>query len=175
MNDQGQMMTQITHLNWIDYTIVALLAASIVISLIRGFIREAFSLVTWIAAFLISFNFAEDLSTLFAGHIKSEKMSFIIAFAILFFSTLIIGAIINYLVSTLVHKTGLGGTDRVIGMALGGVRGVLVISILIILAGFTAIPKETAWQQSVLLPQFAPCVTWVEQYIPKALDFFTGK
>lgn len=175
MNGQEQLMTQVSQLNWIDYSIIALIGISILISLVRGFVREAFSLITWIAAFLIAFNFANDLSVLFAGHIKSAKVSFMVAFAILFFSTLIIGAIVNYLVSTLVHKTGLGGTDRVIGMVLGGIRGVLIVSILIILAGFTSIPKDTAWQHSVLLPQFKTCVAWVEQYIPTALDFFTGQ
>ena len=175
MSGQEQLMTQVSQLNWIDYSIIALIGVSILISLVRGFVREAFSLITWIAAFLIAFNFATGLSALFAGHIKSEKISFMVAFAILFFSTLIIGAIVNYLVSTLVHKTGLGGTDRVIGMVLGGVRGVLIVSILIILAGFTSIPKDAAWQHSLLLPQFKGCVEWVEQYIPTALDFFTGQ
>lgn len=175
MNGQSSLMTQVSHFNWIDYSIIALIAVSIIISLIRGFVREALSLVTWIAAVLISFNFANNLSVLFAGHIKSDKVSYLIAFAILFFSTLIIGVVVNYLVSTLVHKTGLGGTDRVLGMALGGVRGVLIVSILIILASFTAVPKDTAWQSSLLLPQFHGCVSWIQQYIPTALDFFTGK
>jgi len=175
MNGNENFMAQFSHLTWIDYSIIALIGVSIIISLIRGFVREVFSLITWIAAFLIAFNFGESLGALFSDHIKSEKMCFIIAFAILFFSTLIIGAIVNYLVSTLVQKTGLSGTDRVMGMVLGGARGVLIVSILIILAGFTAIPKDSAWQQSVLLPELKGCVVWVEQYIPTALDFFTGK
>lgn len=163
------------NLNWLDYVIIALISVSVIISLIRGFVREVLSLATWIIGFLIAFNFAHDLSLMFAGHIKSPTTQFVLAFAILFLATLILGAIVNYLISNLVKKTGLSGTDRVLGMALGGVRGVLIVAILILLAGFTSLPKDNAWTQSYLLPHFTTCVTWLEHFIPDALDFVSGQ
>lgn len=163
------------NLNWIDYVIIALIGLSVLISLIRGFVREVLSLASWIAAFLIAFNFAHSLSLMFVGHIKSPTAQFVIAFAILFIAALLVGAVVNYLISNLVKKTGLSGTDRVLGMALGGVRGVLIVSILILLAGFTSLPKDAAWNHSYLLPHFTPCVTWLEHFIPDALDFVTGQ
>ncbi|MAZ38765.1 MAG: colicin V production CvpA [Legionellales bacterium] len=166
---------QLGQLNWLDYVIIGIIAISVLISLVRGFVREALSLITWAVAFLVAFNFSHDLSLLFSGHIKSASASYALAFAILFLVTLLIGAVVNYLLSTLVKKTGLSGTDRVFGMILGGVRGVLVVAVLILLAGFTTLPKETAWQHSVLLPHFQSCVTWLEQFIPDALDFITGQ
>jgi len=176
VNETAQTFSQqIGHFNWIDYVIIAIITLSVLISIVRGFVRETLSLITWIAAFLIAFNFAQDLSALFAGHITSDKARFVLSFAILFFAVLLIGAVINYLFSTLIKKTGLGGTDRVFGVVLGGARGILVVTILILLANFTTISKENYWQQSVLLPHFAPCAKWLEQFIPDALDFITGQ
>lgn len=47
---------------WIDYAIMAVIGLSSLISLIRGFVKEALSLVTWFAAFFVASRFFGDLS-----------------------------------------------------------------------------------------------------------------
>lgn len=65
-----------------------------------------------------------------------------IAIAILFIATLIVGAVVNYVISSLVEKTGLSGTDRVLGVCFGVLRGILIVSaILFFLDTFTPLPK----------------------------------
>lgn len=172
--DTQQAVTQVTHLNWIDYTIVVFIALSVFISLVRGFTREVISLITWIAAFLLAFNFASDISGYFAGRVNSGTIRFALGFGIIFIVTLIIGAILNYLVSTLVDRTGLSGTDRVLGIGLGAARGVLIVSMMIVVAGFSSIPKEPAWEDSMLLPHFQMCADWLKQFVPTALNYVQG-
>ncbi len=172
--DSQPVVTQVTHLNWVDYSILVFIALSVFISLIRGFTREVISLITWIAAFLLAFNFANAVATYFDGRVNSATVRFALGFGIIFLITLILGAIVNYLIATLVDKTGLSGTDRVLGIGLGAARGVLIVSMLIVVAGFTSIPKEPAWSDSMLLPHFQLCANWLKQFVPTALNYVQG-
>ena len=99
---------------WIDYAIMAVLGLSCLVSLIRGFVREALSLVTWGCAFYVASHYYADLSVWFTGF-EDERVRNGIAIAALFIVTLIVGAIVNYVIGQLVEKTGLSGTDRVLG------------------------------------------------------------
>ena len=54
-------------LTWIDNIIICIIIVSVIISLLRGFVKEALSLVVWLLAFIIAARFATPLSELF-GH-----------------------------------------------------------------------------------------------------------
>src|SRR5690554_7501533 len=68
----------------IDWVILAVLAVSVLISLKRGFVKEALSLVTWVVAFIVARMFSGNLATLLAGTVDTESLRWIIAFTILF-------------------------------------------------------------------------------------------
>ena len=84
-------------MNGADWIIVAVLSASGLLSLWRGFVKEAISLVVWIAAFGIGIAFSPKLSVLLAGSIDSlenDSLRLILAFILLFIGTLIVGGLI---------------------------------------------------------------------------------
>ena len=145
-------------MNWLDYAILAVIAVSVVISLIRGFVREVISLVVWVAAFWVGIRYSDNLAVHLSDYIASPTMQLGAAFTALFVATLIIGAVINYVAGQLVGRTGLTGTDRYIGMIFGLARGVVVVAVLVLAAGLTALPRESWWQESVLVAQFQPWV-----------------
>lgn len=145
-------------MNWLDYAILAVVGLSILISLVRGFVRETLSLLVWIAAFWVGLRFADPLSVYLVDYIASPSLRIGAAFAALFVGTLLLGAILNFVAGQLVGRTGLTGTDRFIGVFFGLARGVLVVAILVLAAGLTALPRESWWQESVLVDQIQPWV-----------------
>lgn len=155
--------------NWLDYSIIGVILLSILISLIRGFFREAFSLVTWVAAFWVAFTFYGILAELLVKHFHSPTVRMIVAFGVLFVASLIIGALVNFLIGQLVDRTGLSGTDRLLGVIFGCARGVMLVTILLMMARLTPLPTEDWWKGSMLIPQFHPLETWLQGYMPQSM------
>ncbi len=156
---------------WIDYVIIAVVGFSALVSLIRGFVREALSLVTWGCAFFVASHYYTYLAVWFTGF-DDELVRNGIAIAVLFVATLIVGAIVNYVIGSLVEKTGLSGTDRVLGVCFGALRGVLIVSaMLFFLDTFTGFSKSPDWQQSQLIPQFSYIIRWFFDYLKSTSSF----
>jgi membrane protein required for colicin V production len=158
---------------WIDYAILAVIGISTLISLVRGFVKEAVSLVIWISAFFIASTFYVNLAT-YLTNISDQFLRNAAAIAILFVTTLILGALVNYLIGQLVSKTGLSGTDRVLGLAFGALRGALIVSaILFFMDAFTPMAQSQWWQTSVLIPEFQLVIEWFFEYLKQTSSFLT--
>lgn len=156
---------------WIDYVIIGVIGFSALVSLIRGFVREALSLVTWACAFFVASQYYAYLAIYFT-RFGDELVRNGIAIGILFIATLIVGAIVNYVIGSLVERTGLSGTDRVLGVCFGALRGVLIVSaILFFLDTFTGFSQSADWKQSQLIPQFSYIIRWFFDYLQSTSSF----
>jgi len=155
------------NLNWADYAIIGIVLISIVISLMRGFLRESVSLITWIVAFFVAYKFSVPLGDLFSTKIATPTLRLVFSFIILFVLILIVGGLINHLIYTMVEKTGLSGTDRLLGVIFGSARGILLVAVLILLANYTTFAKDPWWTASQLIPQFKSLVTWLQNFLPQ--------
>lgn len=161
-------------LDHIDYFIVGVIVFSVVVSIIRGFVREAFSLVTWAAAFGAAIFYCTDLATLLEHKISIPTLRLMVSFSILFLGILILGAIISSLLSRLIKSTGLSGTDRVLGIFFGLVRGVMVIALCVLAGQYTQLSAETSWKKSILIPRFEVLADWLHQVLPQELKRIAG-
>lgn len=155
--------------SWVDYIILAIIGFSTVISLVRGFVREALSLVTWGIAFWVAFSFASQGAAFLTNYIQSPSLRLLASFVILFVVMLIIGAIVNYILGQIVDKTGLTGTDRVFGLLFGAARGLLVVTALLMVARLTPMPEEEWWKASILIPYFHPLEVWLHDLLPNSI------
>ncbi len=153
-------------INWVDIIILSIIAISTLISLFRGFIREAFSLAVWVLAFWVSWTFFRDLAINMENMIATPSVRFGVAFAALMILSLTVGGLINYLIIQLVHKTGLSGSDRFIGMIFGAARGILLVAVLVLIAGLTPFPADPWWQVSALIPYFQELALWLQSLLP---------
>nr|VFK11166.1 MAG: membrane protein required for colicin V production [Candidatus Kentron sp. LPFa]VFK12294.1 MAG: membrane protein required for colicin V production [Candidatus Kentron sp. LPFa]VFK24311.1 MAG: membrane protein required for colicin V production [Candidatus Kentron sp. LPFa]VFK65804.1 MAG: membrane protein required for colicin V production [Candidatus Kentron sp. UNK]VFK70241.1 MAG: membrane protein required for colicin V production [Candidatus Kentron sp. UNK] len=138
-------------MNWVDYVILAIIGISAMISISRGFMSEALSLFGWILAFWIALTFMDVLAVQLSTWISAPSARLVISFFTLLFVTLLLTAMLNRLVTTLVIKTGLSGTDRVLGIVFGIVRGIVIVVICVLLAGLTTLPRDPWWQESLLI------------------------
>jgi membrane protein required for colicin V production len=162
-------------MNWADWAIVSILVLSALISIKRGFVKEALSLATWVAAVIVAIVFGERLAVLLVDHIATPSVRELVAFAVLFIATLLVGAMVNYLLGALVRVTGLSGTDRLLGMLFGLARGfVIVMALLIFLPGIIPVNKDLWWQESLLIPDFMAFETWARSATSQTVQFFTG-
>ncbi|HWV14397.1 MAG TPA: CvpA family protein [Cellvibrio sp.] len=153
-------------MNWADWAIVVILTLSSVISLARGFIKEAFSLFIWVAALLAANLFSDSLEQLLVNTISTPSLRALTAFIAIFIIVLLLGALINYLIGMLVKASGLSGTDRLLGMVFGLVRGLFIILIaLAYVPSFLPIKNDPWYQQSALIPYFAPYESGVKNIV----------
>ena len=150
---------------WVDWAIIAIVAISSLISLSRGFIKEALSLLTWIVAGVVAWLFGGALSQHLAGYIDTPSVRIIAACALLFVVTLMVGALINYLIGALVKATGLSGTDRLLGMVFGAARGGLLVVVLVGLVSLAPVQDDSWWRESQLMPHFLLVADWSKNLI----------
>jgi membrane protein required for colicin V production len=155
---------------WIDLVIIGIIVLSALISLIRGFVKESISLVTWVVAGLLALRYYGPMADLLEPFINSVTLRQWVGGGILFVATLIVGAIVNFIVSQLVSKTGLSGTDKALGVVFGGARGVLIVTMIVLLASLTPMPEASWWRESVMIEYFQQLAEWVRDVIPASAD-----
>lgn len=143
-----------------DWAIIALLTLSTLMSLRRGFAREALSLGTWIAAFVIARQFHEPMNQLLEAQISDALMRSITAFSALFVGTLLLGAVLAFLLGALINVTGLSSTDRLLGMVFGFTRGALIVTVVIGLLNLTPLINDSWYTGASLVPHFETIAQW---------------
>ena len=137
--------------NQVDIVILIITVLSSAFGLWRGLIKEVLSLLTWIAALLVSRVYSEPLAGLMTGMIQNDGIRYVSAFAILFVIVMMLGTFLNFLMSKLLSVTGLKLADRLLGAVFGVARGVIIV--LVILFVTSVFVSETElWQKSQLIP-----------------------
>ncbi|HAS61551.1 MAG TPA: bacteriocin production protein [Vibrio sp.] len=161
-------------MNWLDIVILSVIGLSALISLVRGFAKEALSLVIWFGAFFIASQYYSRLAVYFTK-IQDEMFRDGAAIAALFVATLIVGALVNYVIGQLIQKTGLSGTDRVLGIVFGGLRGVLIVSaVLFFVDTFTTFNQNEWWSSSELVPHFKLVIRPFFEHLQASSSFLSG-
>jgi len=116
--------------NEYDVVVLLVILASSLLSLLRGFIREFFSLFAWLGAGLITFLYFSKAATLLGGYFESKTAAKIIAIVGIYIVSLILIHIVNVIILDFAREVRLGMIDRTLGLAFGFVRGLIIVSII---------------------------------------------
>ena len=147
----------------VDWAIIAVLGLSILLSLWRGFVREAVSLAGWIAAFVIANMFVGEMATFLQQWIANVTGRYVAAYALLFAGMLMVAGIVGKLSAQVVKVTGLTLLDRLMGTVFGFARGIIIVLVVVYVLRQLAPPQNLLWlDESQLMPHVDMLGQWVQ-------------
>lgn len=152
-----------------DIVILCLITLPTIVGVFYGFLNILFSLLSWAVSLGLSIKLVPYFSPLLENHVDTPILRMIVAFIALFIISLLIMSGISFLVVKLLGKTGLTAADRILGMSFGMGLGGLIVTVIVFLAGFTAFPQETWWQESRLAQPFERISLWASNYLPESV------
>jgi len=136
-----------------DWIIVAVVVVSVVQAAVSGFFQEAFGIAGLVLGYLIASWEYYRLARWFEPYLKSEWLGEIAGFLIIFIAVMILAGLIGKIARWAIKEVGLSVFDRMLGGALGLLRGCLVIAV--VLVSMTVFVPTSSWLAgSELAPYF---------------------
>ena len=151
-----------------DYTVFIIIGACIIISMMRGAVREMLSIIGWLAALYVAKTYSTQLVPLLPQDIPTDSLRILAAFLILFLGVLLVVSLLSIALSSVLEKIGLSWLNRFFGALFGFAKGLLIVCILVFLAGLTSIPKDVRWTNAMFSSP-------LEALIKAALPFMPQK
>ncbi len=153
-----------------DYSVLLIIGFSILLSLMRGMVREVLALLSWFVAFWIANIYSVQFEPILPNAIPDESLRFLAAFVILFLVTLLLMSLLTITLSELVKTIGLSMMDRGLGAFFGLARGLLIVLVLVLLAGLTAVPRQGFWQNAMFSAPLEALAVSIKPWLPDDLS-----
>ena len=157
-----------------DYLVLFVLVSSVVISTLRGLVKEILSLLGWIVAFVVANAYGAKLAPMLPDLLPGATARLILAFIVLFLGVRILMGLLSLAIGALVEASGLGLADRGLGGLFGLARGIVIVLAAVILCGMTSIPQQAFWRDALLSPMAETGVRTVKPFLPAALARHVG-
>jgi membrane protein required for colicin V production len=150
-----------------DLIIAGVFLISVLVGIMRGFIKEALSVTSWIVAIWLGSTFCHEAGDFFAQYVNIPNMTFRvwIGFTLVFVSTLFLFAFISFVVTKLLVRGPIKGTDRVLGIASGAARAGLIVAAVLMVARGVGMEESEWWKNSQYLQYFLPIADYIEPMI----------
>ena len=154
----------------IDYLLLAILVLSAVMGVFRGFVKESLSLLGWVLAIWCAWQFGGQVSNWMPGFIGDPVIRLWSARLCLVICVLILSGVVSAVISFMTGRSGLDGTDRVIGMVFGLGRGVVLVGVAVNLLQFAGFEQDPWWDESKLIPYAAPIAETLSDIAGEGLE-----
>ena len=151
-----------------DYVVLFILVSSVVISTMRGLVKEILSLLGWVAAFIVANAFGAKLAPMLPSVIPGEALRLIVAFIALFLGVRVLMGLLALAIGALIEASGLSLADRGLGGLFGLGRGIVIVLAGVILCGMTSIPQQAFWKDALLSPMAETGARTVKPFLPAA-------
>lgn len=149
-----------------DYLILLVLICSVVISTLRGLVKEVLSLASWIIALVVANAYGEALAKMLPEVIPGDSTRLIVGFIALFLGTRLLMGLLSRALNEVVKATGLSLVDRGLGGLFGLARGAVIVLAVVLLCGTTSIPQQPFWKDALFSPLAETAAATVMPYLP---------
>ena len=156
------------HMNPLDWVLLGIIAISMLLGVVRGFMREVISLAGWIAGIWLAFRFAAELGALFPFAVDLPLVRTGVAAVLIVVSCVFAAALVGWLVREFVKAVRLSAADRTLGGLFGLARGALIVGLLVFLVRDTAIYRDPLWRESLILPPIEAALAFALRQLPDA-------
>jgi len=156
--------------HWVDYAIILIVGLSVITGLIRGFVKELIALAVWFIAIWVGFKYSPVLGALLKPYIPDSTLRGVGSFVLLLFGVLLAGGLLSTALSFILNRSALRGTDRLLGMGFGFVRGTFIVALLIGVINLTSLSKDADFKQAKLYARFKPFSDWMFGFMPNIMD-----
>jgi membrane protein required for colicin V production len=150
----------------VDWVLLAIIGASALLGVMRGFIGVVVSLLAWLLGGWVAFRHGGDVAMMLASDGEPGATGLFAGYALAFIAVMVVVGVAGWLVRRLVQSAGLGGMDRMLGFVLGLVRGGFVACALVLLLALTSMPREPQWRTSQVVPVLVPGAQWLRAWLP---------
>lgn len=157
----------------IDILIAVALIISIGIGIWRGLIKEAISIAALLFAIWAALYFGPSVGDVSRSWISSDELQMWFGRILVFAVILSIGGLLSWGISKLVRLSVLSGMDRLLGGLFGVVRGIILVSLLIIGGQFAGFDNDDWWEDSKLIPHLQVVSDWIKVMAPVGLEIIT--
>lgn len=152
-------------MNGADYLILGVLGLSMLLGLLRGFVREAIGLLSWLGGLWLAWRYAHVLEPFLAGRVGEPPISTWAARTLIVLAVLVIGWLIAGILSYMLRHSGLSiMVDRLLGLVTGFVRGAVVVAVFVLLGQFVQLTQTSWWRGSQLMPYAAEGAGWLQSF-----------
>lgn len=152
-----------------DYAVLVVVGMSLLISLMRGLVREVLSVAGWVMAWYIAKAYSMQLVPLLPADIPSDKLKMLAAFLIVFLAVLLLTSLLSIALSSLFKSVGLGWINRIFGGVFGLARGLLIVTVFVMLAGMTKLPQDPRWANAMFSPPLEALVKAILPWFPEGI------
>lgn len=157
-----QLSSAISQFNLFDWLILLVWVVSSIYGIVRGFAREALSILGWIAAFLLANVLAESVAELGRDMIEEPTTRYLLGWSLTFIAVLLMVGVVAAFLSKQMRQPGFNLGNRLLGGIFGFIRGVIIIAALsILLRAVLPDGEEDLLDSAVLMDP----VNWVADWI----------
>lgn len=149
-----------------DYAVLLIVGFSVLLSVMRGMVREVLALLSWVAAFWVAKAYAVHFAPMLPKGIPDQELRLLAAFLVLFLVTLLLASLLTIALSELIKTVGLTFLDRGLGALFGLVRGGVIVMVLVLLAGLTSLPRQPLWQNAMFSAPLEAAAIAIKPWLP---------
>lgn len=149
-----------------DYAVLAVMALSAMLGLWRGVVSEMLALLAWLAGFFAARTWGGAAADALATWLRDPALRQILGFVAMFAATLLLFAVVRFVVTRLLRAVGLGLVDRFLGMLFGLMRGLLIVLAGVLIGGMTEMPRQAWWHEAILAAPLETAVLAAKPWLP---------